>query len=158
MKAFTLLTALFMLMLACSTLEICDDSGESDLVIKFKQMQGDGIADTIISGVSIYGIRAGKADSLIYDSLSTARILLPLDPHHQVSSFVMNINEVRDTLHISHQTGFYLISYACGYAAVFTLEENPIEHDSVLFNTVEIRKPVIDAETDQDEEHLWLYF
>jgi hypothetical protein len=50
------------------------------------------------------------------------------------------------------------MSYTCGYASVFTLEEDPIEHDSTLFYGVEIRNAVIDAETIVDEEHLWLYF
>jgi len=158
MKAQQLLILLGLIMAACSTLDVCDDTGQADLVVRFKYQVGEEIFDTIFSEVTIYGIRENKADSLLYDSISASKIVLPLNPHKEVSSFVMEINDATDTIHISHNTGFYLMSYTCGYASVFTLEEDPIEHDSTLFYDVEIRNAVIDAETIQDEEHLWLFF
>jgi hypothetical protein len=158
MKAQQLLIVLGFFMAACTTLDICDDTGQADLVARFKHQEGAVISDTIFSEVTIYGIREGRPDSLLYSTEATSRIVLPLNPHEEVSSFVMEINDVTDTIHISHNTGFYLMSYTCGYASVFTLEEDPIEHDSTLFYGVEIRNAVIDAETIVDEEHLWLYF
>jgi hypothetical protein len=158
MKAQHILIVLGFIMAACTTLDICDDTGQADLVARFKYQVGEDVFDTIFSEISIYGIRENKPDSLLYDSISASKIILPLNPHEEVSSFVMEINDVTDTIHISHNTGFYLMSYTCGYASIFTLEEDPVEHDSTLFYGVEIRNAVIDAETIQDEEHLWLYF
>lgn len=158
MKTQAILLVLGFLISACSTLDTCDDTGQADLVARFKYEEGKTISDTIISGVTIYGIREGLPDSLLYDSASTSRIVLPLDPRHSFTNFVMQINDLSTTIRISHNTGFYLMSYTCGYASVFTLGQDPVEHDSTLFYGVVIRNSVIDAETDQDEEHLWLYF
>jgi len=143
---------------SCNSQEICDEDGQSELVARFKFIQEDSVLDSIISGVSLYGIREGKPDSLLYDSSTTSRIVLPLDPHHGYSRFVMNINELSDTLTLVHNTGFYLVSYTCGYAAIFTLDPDSIEHGHKLFYDVEIRNAVIDAAMEQNEEHLWLYF
>jgi hypothetical protein len=153
-----ILVALGLGMASCTTLDICDDTGQADLVVRFKYEEGDDILDTIFSEVTVYGIREGKTDSLLLDAESASKIVLPLNPHAEVSSFFMQINDLSDTIHISHNTGFYLMSYTCGYASVFTLEADPVEHDTILFYAVDIRKAVIDAETDQNEEHLWLYF
>jgi hypothetical protein len=149
-----------MLVLSCDTLEICDDSGESVLVARFK-IQGDELnSDTIISSFSLFGIREGKADSLLYDSTSSSasRVELPLDPHHDFSRFVLQIDELSDTLYIGHTTGYYLMSYTCGYAALFTLDPDKLHHGNSMIRGFEIIEAVIDAEQLQDEEHLWLYF
>lgn len=144
--------------LSCNTLDICDDDAESVLVARFKFQEDELVSDSIVTGFTLYGIREGKADSLLYDSSTTSRIELPLDPHHHFSRFVMGINERRDTLTIGHATGYYLMSYTCGYAALFTLNPDSIIHGGTLFRDAEIRNAVIDAQQEQDEEHLWLYF
>jgi hypothetical protein len=61
-----------------------------------------------------------------------------------------------DTLSIQHDTEYYLISYTCGLAALFTLEN--IEHTGKVILGTEVINSVIDAEMEQNEEHLWLYF
>jgi len=158
MKYRLLIFLVVMLAISCNTQEICDDNSESKLVARFKFQEDELISDTIVTGFSLYGIREGKADSLLYDSSTTSRIELPLDPHHSFSRFVMSINELSDTLYIGHVTGYYLMSYTCGYAAIFNLDPDSIIHGSTLFHDVEIRNGVIDAMLEQDEEHLWLYF
>jgi len=153
-----LLFTFFVLLFSCVTNEICDDNPNSELIVRFKHTVDLSTVDTIISGVSLYGIREGKSDSLLYSSDSTSRVVLPLDPHHSYSRFVMSINEESDTLYIGHNTGFYLMSYTCGYAAIFTLDPDSILHGNKLFYDWEIRDGVIDAYSEQDDEHLWLYF
>jgi hypothetical protein len=127
-------------------------------VARFKTVYDETLRDTIISGVTIYGIREGKPDSLLVNTEETSRVVLPLDPHHSYSRFVMKIDEVTDTLTLIHNTGFYLVSYTCGYGGIFTLDPDSIEHGSNLFYNIDIKSAVVDAATEQDEEHLWLYF
>lgn len=160
MKYRQLLYLVVILAVSCNTLDICDDDGESVLVARFKFQEPDDelASDSIVTGFTLYGIREGKADSLLYDSSTTSRIVLPLDPHHNFSRFVMSINDLSDTLTIGHATGYYLMSYTCGYAALFTLDPDSIIHGGTLFRDFEIINAVIDAEQEQNEEHLWLYF
>ena len=158
MKSRLLLIAVLFTMVSCLTTEVCDDNSQSELVVRFKTEVSESVSDTLIAGVSIYGIREGRLDSLLYDSSELSRIVLPLDPHHTYSRFVMKINEVSDTLTLVHNTGFYLISYTCGYGAIFTLDADSIDHGGKLFYKITIEDAVVDANTEPDEEHLFLYF
>lgn len=149
---------LFLLLLfnSCITQEICDENIQSELVGLFKTMEEGVVKDTLISGVSIFGIREGRPDSLLYNDTTMSRILFPLDSHHDFSRFVLNIDEQTDTLRIIHTVEFYMISYTCGFAALFTVDS--IDYSNTMINNIEIVNSVIDAELEQDEEHLWIYF
>lgn len=166
MKSRLLLFSVLITMVSCFTQEVCDDNSRSELVARFKtvvtetvlEIETTSTIDTIISGVSIYGIREGKPDSLLYNQSETSRIVLPLDPHHTYSSFVMKIDESSDTLTLVHSTGFYLVTYDCGYGAIHTLDADSLDYGGTLFYDITIKDAVIDATMDNDEEHLWLYF
>lgn len=144
------------LLISCTTLDICDDDNQSELVARFKTIESTIISDTIMSGVTIHGIREGQSDSLLYDSVSVSGILLPLDPNHEQSRFVLNMNEQKDTLVVTHRNEVYMISYTCGFATLFNLEN--IDHTSMMIKNIEIIDPVVDAELVQDEEHIWIYY
>ena len=82
--------------------------------------------------------------------------MVPLDPHYDFSSFVLQINEQTDTLVISYERETYLISYTCGFASLFTLDDN-IELSSGVIKSDTILNEMIDAEYEENEEHIWLY-
>ena len=152
-----LIPLFFLLLLdSCTTLDICDDYSQSELVARFKTIEEGVVNDTIISGVTMFGIRDGRPDSLIYDSVSLSRIVVPLDSHNDYSRFILDINEQTDTLRINHTTEFYMISYTCGFAAMFTIES--FQYSKTMIDTIEPINSVIDAELEQNEEHLWIYF
>ena len=144
------------LLASCTTQDVCEDDNQSKLVARFKTIESDVVSDTIVSGVTIYGIREGKVDSLLYDSSTTDEILLPLNPNHDFSRFVLSVNENVDTLKFIHTTEFYLLSYTCGFAALFSLDS--VNYSHPMIHDVEIVNSVIDAEPEENEEHLWIYF
>ncbi len=156
MRIGLLLFLPLLLLFSCISQEICDDIIQSDAVVRFKIIDSDPIADTLISGLSVFGIRNGLSDSLLYDSTTTSMILLPLDPHHDNSRFVFQVNGKSDTLNILHNNESYLISYSCGFAKIFTLES--VNHSNWMLLDNEIINSLIDAELEQNEEHLWIYF
>ena len=121
MKYLTLIFTLLLLIASCANQEVCDDDNQSYLVARFKTVEG--IRDTIMAAVTIYGIREGRPDSLLYNSTSTSRIELPLDPNNDITSFVFSNSIQVDTLYISQLSEVYLINYTCGFASRFTLEE-----------------------------------
>ena len=150
------LLILLLFIASCATQDICDDDSQSYLVARFKTLEEDNINDTIMDGMSIYGIREGKADSLLYDSLSMSVVELPLDPNNESSMFVLS-NEVRqDTLLLSYTSEAYLISYSCGFAARFTLEQ--FTNSGSWVSDMQMIEGEIDAELETNEEHLWIYF
>ena len=147
------------MLLACSCApeELCEEDSISELVVSFKTESGGLLSDTTIADLTIYGIREGQPTWLLYDSVTLAEILLPLDPHHEISSFVFQANGKTDTLGLNHQSEIYLISYACGFGHQFTLDpelqygEGMILKDSLINSTVNTSLEDIEA-------HIWLYF
>ena len=156
MKYVVLLLTLLLLLTSCATEAICDDDNQSYMVARFKTLEDGLVSDSIVSGMTIYGIREGKADSLLYDSISMSRAELPLDPNNDISRFVLSNGISRDTVFLSHSSEVYLINYTCGFASRFTLEEYTSARDWI--KDVELRDGKIDAELETDEEHLWIYF
>ena len=157
MKHVVLLYTLLLLLTSCATQEVCDDDDQSYMVARFKTLENDGlVGDTILSGMSIYGIREGKADSLLYDSITMIKAQLPLDPNNDISRFVLSNGISIDTLFLTHSSEVYLINYTCGFASRFTLEQYTSARGWI--KDLELRDGKIDAELETDEEHLWIYF
>lgn len=156
MKQSLICLLLISTLVSCVTREICDEDNQSELVARFK-LEMEGIySDTIFNAVSVHGIRSGQEFNLLYDSVNTSRIVLPMDPNRTTTTFVIDFNGSYDTLIVHHDTEYYLISYTCGFAALFTLES--IEHTGNVIRGYEFINTVVDAELEQNEEHLWLYF
>ncbi len=156
MKSRILFFIVSILMTSCITVEICDESYESELVARFKTRHDGAPADTTVSVLTLYGIREGKSDSLLYNTKSASGFVVPLDPHHVYSRFVLQINDQTDTLVIPHHQEMYMISYTCGFGNLFTINDN-IQSSSGLIKSDTIIKEMIDAEYEKDEEHIWLY-
>ncbi len=156
MKYLALPFTLLLLIASCANQDVCDDDNQSYLVARFKTLEGSVTRDTIMAEITIYGIREGKTDSLLYNSTSTSRIELPLDPNNDITSFVFS-NSIRgDTLFISQLSEVYLINYTCGFASRFTLEE--VSSAGKWMLKVDVKDGNIDSELQTDEEHLWIYF
>ena len=150
-----LLLVLFLFAASCITVEICDESYDSELVAKFKTVHEGEAVDSTVSALTMYGIREGLIDSLLYDSASVSGFEVPLDPHRNFTRFVLQINDWTDTLTIYHHQEIYLISYTCGFADLFTLEH--LESSSGYIAGDTILSPMIDAEYETNEVHIWLY-
>jgi len=151
------LLALLLLACSCAPEELCEEDSVSDVVVSFKTETGGLLSDTTIADLTIYGIREGQPTWLLYDSVTLAEILLPLDPHHDESEFVFQANGKTDTLGLKHQSEIYLISYACGFGHQFTLDpemqygEGMILKDSLI-------NPEVNTSLEDIEAHIWLYF
>lgn len=155
MKSRILFFFLAVIAAGCVSVEVCEEEYVSELVARFKTMKDGAVADTTLNNLSLYGIREGLSDSLLYNNASLSAFEIPLDPHHEVSSFVLQIDTLRDTLDIFYEHEIYMISYTCGFASLFTLEDTKtsngvIEKDTIVQN-------MIDAEYEANEVHIWLY-
>jgi hypothetical protein len=156
MKSRILLFIIFILATGCISVEVCDENYDSELVARFKTRHEGVPADTTVSALTLYGIREGLSDSLLYDSISASGFVVALDPHHDFFRFVLQINGQADTLVISYDQEIYMISYTCGFANLFTIDDN-IELSSGVIKSDTILNEMIDAEYEENEEHIWLY-
>ena len=83
-----------LLIISCSTQEVCEEDLSPAATTTFHTYKGEVLRDTILSGISLYGIRGNKPDSLVYDSVTASKIYLPLNPNSDQSSFVLAVNDV----------------------------------------------------------------
>ncbi len=155
MKYRILLFILFFLAAACVSVEVCDESNDSELVAKFKTLHDGVAADSTVASLTLYGIREGMSDSLLYNAIASSGFEVPLDPHYDFSRFVLQINEQTDTLTFYHKHESYMISYTCGFGDLFTLEN--IGLGSGIIKSDTILNDMIDVENEENEEHIWLY-
>ena len=139
----------------CGSVEVCEEEYVSELVARFKTDKDGETADTTVNALTLYGIREGLSDSLLYDAASASGFIVPLDPQHGFSSFVIQIDTLADTLHVYYAHEMYLISYTCGFASLFTLDHLDPVSGLILKDT--IINDMIDATYENNEEHIWLY-
>ena len=147
---------IFFMLLSCTVQEICDDDEQPEAVVKFKTLNQAVISDSILTGVTLFGIRQGSPDSLLYDSVTLSGVSLPLDPGDAQSAFVLQWNDLQDTIRINHLNELYLKSYTCGFTTLFNLEGILFTGNRIL--DAEILNPVVEANQELDEAHIWIYF
>ncbi|MEA3462376.1 MAG: DUF6452 family protein [Bacteroidota bacterium] len=155
MRSRILFFILFILAASCVTVELCDESYDSELVARLKTVKDGEVTDSTVAALTLWGIREGLSDSLLYDALPTSGFAVPLDPHHDFSSFVLQIDTLSDTLTVYHDFETYMVSYNCAYANLFTLSH--IEYKGGIIKSDTILSEMIDAEYEENEEHIWLY-
>jgi hypothetical protein len=156
MHSRILFVIISILVTGCISVEICDDDNNSVMVAKFMTMKDDLPADSTVASLSLYGIREGRPDSLLYNNQPSVNAFeVPLDPHHDFSRFALEVDGQTDTLELMHTQELYLISYDCGFGNVFSLENFAIS--SGLIKSAEIKDEIVDAETEVDDVHIWLF-
>jgi hypothetical protein len=155
MKSPTLLLYICILVTGCVSVEVCDENNDSEMVASFKTRHDGVPADTTVSAFIMYGIREGKPDSLLYNGVSASFFAVPLDPHYEYSRYVLSIDNQIDTLTIYQHHEIYMISYTCGFANLFTIED--IEYRNGIIKSDTIVKEMVDAVYEKNEVHIWLY-
>ena len=155
MRSRVIIFIISILITSCISVEICDDDNNSIMVVNFMTMIDEVPADSTIASLSVYGIREGRPDSLLYNQEPTNTFEVPLDPHHDFSRFVVQVDTLTDTLELMHTQELYMISYDCGFGNLFTLENIGIS--SGLIKSAEIKDNKVDAETEMDDVHIWLF-
>lgn len=104
-----------------------------------------GITDTIASKMdidSIYGITV-KDDNLLQNVLQADSIYFPLNDAGNESSFVLCLNESKDTIHFYYEKHLQFISVKCGVYYTYTITN--IDYSTHILKDLIIKKPEIDA-------------
>ncbi len=157
MRAPLYLLILMLLAFSCTSEELCEEDSISELVASFKTETDGIVSDTTISNLRIHGIRADQPTWFLYDSIEASEIHLPLDPHHDHSSFVFIANGMSDTLSIPHSSEDYLISYSCGFGKLFTLNPDTSSIGGMI-QRISLINPIVNTSLEEEETHIWLYF
>ena len=115
---FLVLTLFF---LSCEKDDICIEGSENTnrVTIGFidnESKSPQGINLTLIKGI--------KNDSIISEKFSGDELKLPLMVNSNQTKYVLENNEVRDTLIIFHQTNHLYLNRSCGFKSNFLIKSD----------------------------------
>lgn len=111
----------------------CED-GSSDFCISNQQSVQTGFysassltdKDTTVEDVVVYSL---GIDSITYDTVSVNKLFLPLSMHNDTSQYIIEMNNLKDTISFVHQKELDFVSGECGFIFSFYL-------DTILFSDV----------------------
>lgn len=107
--------------------------------------------DSALSKVSVYGLN--RTDSL-YSSDSLQNLFLPLMFDGNVTTFVVKVKEVRDTIWLLHTKDFDFVSRDCGY--VFQFKLDTVIHTQHTIDSIAVGYPKV--KYGEDAENIKIYF
>lgn len=90
----------------------CDEPTESMVNMTFRLT--DAETNSSIDSITVFGI--GMEEELIYDTVKTKQVSLPLYPDANSLQFVIRRGYRDDTLTIEYESEIRFISRECGYA------------------------------------------
>ena len=121
LNAFQIAAIIFFLGESCSGDNACKQSRDVYLVVSFRTTIPKIEHDTTLSDLTIYGLT--RSDSLLYDSASVSKILLPLNPSSDTTGFVFACRDAVDTFMVVYARQPHLLSYECGFVMYYRLNQ-----------------------------------
>lgn len=145
----SLIFLLLFFLIACSEEEVCVKDVNTMLIADFFK-KTDG-SDTILSNLSVVGLNKTR---MLYDSaVNISQIELPLNYNSGKTSFIISINNNRDTITFFYTGELIFVSYACGFAPTFEL--NDVTATYKEFDSIAVINNIINPD---NEENIEIYF
>ncbi len=130
---------------SCTEEEVCDQKVRSVLYAKFKKVHAGAEEDTTLNNVTLYGL---GNENMIYDSTNNlSQIGMLLNPELNVSSFIIKLDSIYDTMSFYYQHELIFISYPCGFSAIFTIDSSICTTNKI--DSLILTDPIIDPESEE---------
>ncbi|UCH14320.1 MAG: hypothetical protein JSV22_14630 [Bacteroidales bacterium] len=150
MKSVHVITAILVLFLFsnCEEDSQCTEEIEISANINFKTVSLGVRKDTSINNLTVIG-----RDTPYYNNNNLNSISLALSQVSDTSVFKFTVDTVTDTISFYYNREHYMVSFECGFATRFTLEE--IITQNKILDSVSIIKPNVDM---SDETNILFYY
>ena len=112
-----LLLAIALISAVSCTSDSCDDTGEAPLLMSMQYT--DSETATPVDSISVFGLGL----EMLYDTVSTSSVSLPLNPAEDQVSFGIRKGSVTDTLTIYYESTLTFLSKACGYSYIYKVSD-----------------------------------
>ena len=113
---FLVLTLFF---LSCEKDDICIEGSENTNRITIGFLENESKNP---KGIYLSFIKGVNNDSIISEAFSGAELKLPLMVNSNETKYILEQNEVRDTLIIFHQTNHLYLNRSCGFKSNFLIK------------------------------------
>lgn len=148
------LLALLVIMLftACTDDEVCEEVTANDLRIGFYVSGQETETRAVFDSLTVFAVE--KPESLIYNKQNNVSVIeLPLNPHSNQCTFVIDFQFITDTIHLTYTREEHLISVECGFTLFFNIGE--VQYTS---NFIESLNQSNNYVTNTFDEHFKVYF
>ena len=106
---------------SCEKDDICIEGSENTNRVTIGFIDNESKNPTRINLSFIKGV---NNDSIISEGFSGAELKLPLMVNSNQTKYILEQNEVRDTLIILHQTSHLYLNRSCGFKSNFLIKSN----------------------------------
>ena len=115
---FLVLTLIF---LGCEKDDICIEGSENTnrITIGFINNESKNL-----TGINLSFIKGINNDSVLSESFSGNELKLPLMVNSNETKYILELNKVKDTLIIYHQTSHLYLNRSCGFKSNFLIKSD----------------------------------
>ena len=115
---FLVLTLIF---LGCEKDDICIEGSENTnrITIGFIDNESKNL-----TGINLSFIKAINNDSVLSESFSGSELKLPLMVNSNETKYILELNKVKDTLIVYHQTSHLYLNRSCGFKSNFLIKSD----------------------------------
>lgn len=139
-KGIVLGLIVILAILSCEKDDICIESTTPNLILRFYDA-ADDITIKQANNVYVWMIDNDTLNS--YMNVSTDSIAIPLDPNHDNSTYIIQQNEVNDTITLNYSRNDIFVSRSCGYKTTYErlnfqdITDNWIQRITIENQTIE---------------------
>ena len=112
---------LILFFLSCEKDDICIEGSENTNRVTIGFIDNESKNPT---GINLSFIKGVNNDSIISEGFSGAELKLPLMVNSNQTKYILEQNDVRDTLVILHQTSHLYLNRSCGFKSNFLIKSN----------------------------------
>ena len=147
---FLVLTLIF---LGCEKDDICIEGSENTnrITIGFINNESKNL-----TGINLSFIKGINNDSVLSESFSGDELKLPLMVNSNETKYILEQNNIKDTLIIFHQTDHLYLNRSCGFKANFLIQsDTKITKNSGWIREVSIEQ---DSIFNEEKTNIFIYY
>ena len=145
---------IFILITSCEKDDICleGSANTNRITIGFINSENESF-----TSLSITNIRGINKDSIIYEDINTDQLKLPLNISSNKTDYILNYNEIDDTLSIKYIAIHRYLNRGCGFISNFVLDSSTenIDNNYGWIKKVSIVK---DSIFNEEKTNLYIHF
>jgi len=111
----------FSVLISCEKDDICIEGSENTNRVTIGFIDNESKNPT---GINLSLIKGVNNDSIISEGFSGAELKLPLMVNSNQTKYILEQNEIRDTLIIFHQTSHQYLNRSCGFKSNFLIKSD----------------------------------
>jgi len=145
---------LFFLITSCEKDDICLEGSANTNRITIGFINS---ANESSSSVLLKNIRGVNKDSIIHKDIDTDQLKLPLNTSSNRTDYILNYNEIDDTLSIKHRTIHEYLNRGCGFISNFILDKTTEDLDNI-YGWIKKISIVKDSIFNEEKTNLYIHF